>query len=461
MFLLRTSFFFLCLFALVLVAHLLHSRVLWAEEGLPLAAAMQMKRGSVLYRDIWFDKPPFVSAIYLLWGAMAGPGLRLAGALYGLLACLLAFAAACRVWSVREGYAAAFFIAFFLVFDTHSSVLPLAADLLLVVPHLAAIWLAWSKRPYWCGVAAGIGFLVNAKAVFVLAGCAVFLLSIPQLLMLMAGFASVNAVALACLWGMGALPSYIDQVWRWPAQYAGSPVVADPVRNGIVRSANWLGFHTALLLGAAVCVWRERRWQYLVWLALAYAGVALGMRFFPRYFFLLLPPLALLAARAIVTMRSRALAACMILALIVPAVRFGPRYFALQNWSDLALDRDARHAAEVISSLAPPQATLYVWGYRPEIFIYTGMKAANRYLDCQAMTGVPADRHLTQSTVVLTTGTHEARMELAASTPTIIADGLSLFNPALSMSNYSELRPWLAGYREAARTAGTIIYVRR
>jgi hypothetical protein len=52
-------------------------------------------------------------------------------------------------------------------------------------------------------------------------------------------------------------------------------------------------------------------------------------------------------------------------------------------------------------------------------------------------------------------------MELAASTPAIIADGLSLFNPALSMSSYSELRPWLAGYREAARTAGTIIYVRR
>ena len=74
------------------------------------------------------------------------------------------------------------------------------------------------------------------------------------------------------------------------------------------------------------------------------------------------------------------------------------------------------------------------------------------------MTGVPADRHLTQSKVVLTAGTHEAREELAHSRPDILIDGLSLFNPELSLDNYDELRPWLSGYREIARTHGTIIY---
>src|SRR5207245_1834710 len=138
-----------------------------------------------------------------------------------------------------------------------------------------------------------------------------------------------------------------------------------------------------------------------------------------RYFFLLLPPLALMGARGLVLVRSRAVWVLVAVSLVIPAVRFGPRYFGLADWNDLALDRDSRHAAQVISSIAPPAATLYVWGYRPEIFVYTKLKPATKYLECQAMTGVPADRHLTQSTVVLTAGTHEARTELAASHPDV------------------------------------------
>ena len=65
---LRRILFFSAIFAILLAAHLAHSGVLWAEEDLPLAVALQMKRGAVIYRDVWFDKPPLVPAIYLLWG---------------------------------------------------------------------------------------------------------------------------------------------------------------------------------------------------------------------------------------------------------------------------------------------------------------------------------------------------------------------------------------------------------
>ncbi len=84
---------------MLLAAHLAHSGVLWAEEDLPLAAALQMKRGAVIYRDIWFDKPPLVPAIYLLWGVKTGPLLRAVGAVYALLASLLAWAIAQTLWS--------------------------------------------------------------------------------------------------------------------------------------------------------------------------------------------------------------------------------------------------------------------------------------------------------------------------------------------------------------------------
>jgi hypothetical protein len=148
-----------------------------------------------------------------------------------------------------------------------------------------------------------------------------------------------------------------------------------------------------------------------------------------------------------------------LLTMAVPLVRFGPRYATLANSRDLAMDRDSREASRIALSNAPPGGSLYVWGYRPEMYLYTGLRPATKYLECQAMTGVPADRHLTSSEIVLTSGTHEAREELARSRPDVLIDGLSLYNPALSMDRYPELRAWLAGYREVARTKDSVIYV--
>ncbi len=413
-----------------------------------------MKRGAVLYRDVWFDKPPLVPAIYLFWGVAIGPVLRIAGAVYALVACLLAYAISTRLWSPKEGYLAAALLGFYLTFDTHSAVLPLAADLLLLIPHLAAILFAVRRQPLLSGVAAGIGFLFNAKAALVAAACALFL-GPTGLLPLAIGFVLPNALALAWLAAAGALPAYIDQVWLWPARYAGSPVVSDPIRNGLLRTANWLGFHAVLVVAAAVYWWRERPWKFVLWAALCYAGVVLGWRFFPRYFFLLLPALVIPASR------QRRIVAFTAILLAIPLIRFAPRYISLAHWSDLALDEDSRAASKIALAHAHPGSTLYVWGYRPEIFVYTGLKPATKYLECQALTGVPADRHLVQSGVVLTAGTHDAREELVRSQPDLLIDGLSLYNPALAMSNYPELKPWLERYSEIARTQGTVIYSKK
>ena len=62
----------------------------------------------------------------------------------------------------------------------------------------------------------------------------------------------------------------------------------------------------------------------------------------------------------------------------VPLVRFGPRYVTLANWNDLALDRDSREASRIALEDAPPGGSLYVWGYRPEIYVYTGLRPATQ-----------------------------------------------------------------------------------
>ena len=450
---------FLLLFALLLASRLCHVGILWEGDSYPLAAARQMLHGKALYRDVWFDKPPLLPAAYLLFGAQAGWPLRLADALFALLACWIAWRFARDLWSEREARWAAALLAFFFIFDVPSAIIPVASDLLMLAPHLAAVWLAWKRRPYWSGALAGIAFWISPKGIFVAAACALW--DPAGILWMAAGFASVSAVAAAGLAATGALAAYWEQVWQWGRLYAASPFLESPLRNGIARTANWMGFHAALAVAAAWFLREKGRWRWIGWVLVAAAGVAAGLRFFPRYYFLLLPPLALMAARGFATLGRRAIWVAALL--LVPAVRFGPSYVtALRNpdWRDTAMDRDSRAAAAIVRTAAAPGDTLFVWGYRPELYVYTGLPAATRYLDSQPLSGVPADRHLTRSEPIETIESAQRRESLLDTRPAFLIDGLGPYNAKLAIGQYPDLRPWLAGYREIAHTAGAVIYRR-
>jgi hypothetical protein len=276
----------------------------------------------------------------------------------------------------------------------------------------------------------------------------------------------VNAAAGAWLAWTGALAPYIDQVWRWGYLYAGSTFLEHPIHDGIRRTTSWLGFHSALVL-AVVCNrdLQPFRRKMIAWAAISFVAALLGWRFFPRYFFQVLPVFVVAASRGMVIMgRRRALALAL---LVIPLARFGPRYVTLardritgrpHQWADVAMDQDSRAAAKIVRDFAQPGDTLFVWGFRPDLFVYTGLPAGTRFLDSQPLTGVPADRHLRQSAPVGADFTRANREKLALSRPAILMDGLSLYNPVLAMNRYPELRPWLARYREIARTRTIVIY---
>jgi len=452
---LRTALFFALLFGLVLAAHLCHSGVLWEPETFPLAAATQMLHGRTLYQQIWYDKPPLSPLLSLLFATQPGWLLRIAGALYTLLCASLAFGFARQLWGRAEALWAAALMACFLTFDFPASVLPLGPDLLTVAPHLAAVWLASRGQAFWAGAVAGIALLANMKGLFVLLACLAF--TGPVFLFTLAGFAVPCAVAAVTLTATGAAPAFFDQVWLWSARYAASPFLSNPFTNGALRTANWLGFHAALCVAS---LWRMP-WRFLLWIAISFLAVALGLRFFPRYYLQLLPPLCLTAAYGAARLPWRRWAVLALL--LIPLIRFAPRYLTVAEakpWADTALDFDSRQAAAVLKPLTHPGDTLFIWGYRPELWVYTRLPDATRFLDSQPLTGVPADRHLTQSEPIDRAAPAAARQELLRSTPTFIADGLSPYNPQLSISTYPELRPWFAHYREVARTAGTILYRR-
>jgi hypothetical protein len=442
---------FLC--AALVVARLCHSAIVWVEEAYPAAAAIQILSGKALYRDVWFDKPPLSALVYLLWDARMGVLLRIAGAAFVFACCLMLWLFARDLWGPREGLAAALLLGFFLTFGIPAAVMALAPDLLMVLPHIAAVYLAWRGRPLLSGLVAGVALLVNAKAFFVLAACIFFAWRGAG--WLLAGFAIPNIVAL--IW-FGR--PYVDEVWRWGALYSEQTFA---FTTGFVRTANWAGFQSALMVGAAAALWKKDRWRWkmIAWLLLSLAAVAAGWRFFPRYYFQLLPVMALLAARGYTLLgRCRVV---MLALLLIPLIRFGPRYVMLANdlvqgrqtnWTDIALNQDSHAAADQIGRAG----TLLVWGYRPDIFTFTRIPAGSRFLDSQPLTGVLADRHLTSTQALAPAWAARNRRELIAADPTWVVDGLGPLNPALAITNYPDLRDWLANYREVGRTRFSIIY---
>jgi hypothetical protein len=262
----------------------------------------------------------------------------------------------------------------------------------------------------------------------------------------------------------GAVGAYWEEVWIWGRLYAGSTFVEAPVRNAVVRTVNWAGFHAAAVVAAGRFLFaHEHRWRWIGWLALSIVGLSAGLRFFPRYYFQVLPVVVLMAARGftLVAPRRREIVA---LLLLIPLTRFAPSYLAAatdSTWRDIAMDNQSHAAASFVRERARPGDTLFVWGYRPEIYVYSRLPAATMWLDSQPLTGVPADRHLKLSEPVETEQPARRRAELARSSPRFVLDGLGLYNPRLAITAYPELREWLAAYVEVGRAGGTVVYQRR
>ncbi len=436
----------LLLFAAALLLRLAHASILWVEECYPAAAAIQMLHGKLPYRDFFFDKPPLSALVYLLWGAMTGWPLRLAGALFVVLCSWLAWRLARQLWSEHEAWIAAGALAFFLTFDTPSAAIPLAPDMLMIAPHLAAVYFASRARPLLAGLCCALAFLTNTKAVFVLAVCLAWNPALAP--WTLAGFAPA----------LLAVPMMWEQVFRFGQLYAGDSFVANPWTTGLSRTLSWTAFHAAAVIPSAYFLYKERSKRLLVWIAFSFIAVSLGARFFPRYYFQLLPAAAIAASRGL-TLLPRKWAIAAALLLLLPLARYGPRFAQVnEQWADTAMYRDSREASAIINSNAGPSDTILIWGYRPDILVLTRLALGTPWLDSQPLTGVLADRHLFDTHETIPEQAAANRRHLATLRPTWIVDGLGPYNKKLAISGYADLTAFLGSYRQVARTQGCRIY---
>ncbi len=442
---------------IVAVTRLCHLDIVWAEEGYPLAAAREILAGKTLYADIWFDKPPLFPLAYLVTGGAAGWPLRLMGAAWVLLSAWSCGWAARRVWGRPAGLWAAGLCAFFLTFDMAPAVMAVTPDFMTIPLQAVALGCAASGLPLAAGLAAGAAICLNSKALLLIP--VVLLWQWRETRLVLAGCAVPVLVTAGWLASAGALEAHWRQVWAWGAAYSADSPVANPLLEGARRTLNWAGFHALLFAAPAI---GRRDWRWVAAAAVGIGSAWLGLRFFPRYYFHALPPLLILASGSLMALpRRRTLLLSLLLA--VPLLRFGPRYAQLgqetwrgqqHTWQDLAMFESARAAARHLHG-----GRLLVWGYRPELFVLSGLPAATPFLDSQPLNGVLADRHLfaSQATLPEVARANRARLRQLPP-PEWLADGLSPYNPSLDPFLLPDMSEWLSRYRLAAEIPGFRIY---
>jgi len=525
------------LFAVVFLLRIFYADYVWADEGLWFTAANELLRGKSLYSQVWFDKQPALAWTYAALFRLFGPSIlavRLFTIVYATGICLALWHIGRRFWGEREGRLAALLYALYNATYLHSQVQPMAVDQLTLLPYLYSGYFFLRSRKsgslFCSGLLAAVAFSLNPKAAALLLFFALVMVAravrrnaaalnaAQPAVLVAAGFAAGLAPWLAYVLSGGRWHYYLRDFWGWGLSYVTVYSPGEILLNGLRRTLNYAGFHISLFIGLGFLLWYGRKskaqsptpktrdeggstldfrlWTLgpslalWLWLGVSFLGVAAGGRFFPRYFYQVLPFLCLLAARGYVlhtkpkaqspvsqpvrlrSLNLRIWALIFWLGVAFALVRFHHRaaFLAYERvtgrqtaymaaWNDPAIARDSRVIARRV------HGSLFVWGYRPEIYFYCGCEAATSYLSDQPLTGVPADIHLREARNVAPERAAEDRArlleQLGASRPDYIVDGLGPYNPALAMAQYPELRAFLARYyREVERVGQGIIYQR-
>ena len=424
------------------------------------------------------------------------------------------------------------------------------------------------------GVMVGVAIQTNPKGIFdliffvllLLLGCWGYAKKKSQVLDFKLSFASAMRLFALAVIGLAAgtlpfliyvaithsLSDYWLSVWDWGARYASYSSARPMLTRGPWLTAVYLARNNTLFIGllfvVAVTVrrvlqsWKTQPKQrsnadqenprdgaatdyglrttdyrrsdvtLLLWLAISYAGLAVGGRFYSNYFFQILPSLCLLGARGLIGIISalkskpawlrRAATILIAIGFVVTAVRFHTRTAVLAAdwirgamsgtssvWYHEELNREERLVAAVVTDFpdgadqieligaeamrargprgAPEQSSdyLFVWGSRDEIYYWSGLVPASRYLSAQPLTGVPADtQHADdQSRSILSEdATAAARAQLVRdlerTRPKYIVDEIGFFNAALSIQSYPELNAFMKNYRGIGATGRFLIY---
>jgi hypothetical protein len=323
--------------------------------------------------------------------------------------------------------------------------------------------LASSRRVLGTGGLLGLAFLSKQPALLDAAAPALALLYsawrqgrparqwAPALLAFAAGWLAPGALAAGWFAAHGALRDAVFYTWTYNLDYYGAEISSAARAAGALRSFQLIGGSQPLLFvawlgGATVVLHRLLQRQptaaeettnpgflYLaIWSVTAWAGAASSGRDFDHYTIQFLAPFCLGAGLAVARLGAwawsgatrRVARIAIALLLVVAGGQATGR--ALAARSRTLPDDPSRRVATYIREHSTPADRVFVWGFHPDIYLFSDRRPASRYLYGSFITGlipwtnVAPDRDTTYAVVP---GALETLLrDLAAHPPLFIVD---------------------------------------
>lgn len=401
--------------------------VIDTDEGLYLVQAQAWLRGGWPLVAVWDMHPVGAPAVFAIAISVFGESIAtirllgvlcVAGAAWALHGAVRAAGAPRRI-----GIAAGLiYIAYStrlggLATNTEILFAPLVVAAMALGVRGAAGALRFGRPPGWAALVAmglAIGCALTIKPVVAPEGCLAFaLLVFPALwrgvlpwrraLAMAAAYAGLCALPAAILGllylSRGELAAYLDGSFLAPFRYAdGRLGLPDALQRVLVEVMTLLWL--VLLAGLAVARWAGRAGAAgllarigLVWFATGSIGIVAPGYFYPHYFLIWLPPLAMLAAlgawrvaRLLPTAR-RALGYGLLVGVVVVGAWRGDAVARIERGIGIFTPDPVDLVADRIRAELQPGESIFIANYHPVIYALTDAALPSRFIFPAQLTG--------------------------------------------------------------------------
>ncbi|MBM3209288.1 hypothetical protein FJZ40_03290 [Candidatus Shapirobacteria bacterium] len=390
----------------------------YGDEGIYLTIGQALRKGLLLYRDAYDNKPPI---LYLLAAA--------SGSVFWFRALLLAWMMGTTFFFyklaqklLREEIKARVAL---LVFALLSS-LPLIegnianAEIFFLGPIILGLLLSLRAAPRFfpAGVLFSLAFLLKVPAVFDLGGLAVFLfiLAFPTLsvlkkslrsliknyLLLSLGFILLPLALLLYFHLNGAAGQFISAAFLQNIGYLSSWSAG--THSGFVTQSGLIKRGVLLLFAVTLLFLSRRRLQpefnfICLWFVFSLFGATLSERPYPHYLLQVLPPFSLLCASLLAEKKVEKTFSIALFLVLGATIIFYKFYFYhtfsyYQNFLSYAIGRETQETyfgkfdqkvpqtykvTEFIAETSLPTENIFVWGDEPYIYALSRRLSAGRF----------------------------------------------------------------------------------
>lgn len=401
----------LCLVALLRIPSLFEP-ARYADEDIYLTIGQNLRRGLVLYKEIFDNKTPLIYYLAAVAGSVSG--FRLILLLWNLVNVFFVWKLGEKLLPNRVAVGVATLI--FGLFST----LPLLegeianGEIFMILPVTLAMYLFLTKTYFWSGVLFATAFLFKTPPLFEMFGLILFILLFQtegvtnfrergrRIALILTGFFLPVGLSLIYFYEAGALRDYITSVFFENIPYLS----AWGGGSGGGFLAGGLATRGGILVGAIGVIYAVRKKLsepaalIFLWFVFSLFGALLSGRPYPHYLLQVVTSGALLGALIFFAKEeyTKVVGMGLFFLLAVAVVRYQFWYYKslpyYQNFAEYVIGKKSREqyhrywgenvinnaeAAAYIRTVTDETDRIFVWGTEPAIYWLANRQPATKY----------------------------------------------------------------------------------